>query len=441
MLPDPTVPASLLAVLELVGGSFTTPTFRTFTALVTGLIAQTGRSTVTGMLSGAGLTRLWSHDRAHAFFSRARWNPDLLGISLSHLIVRRLLPEDAVLTVAVDDTLFKRRGKKVFGAAWQHDGAAKGPKPVGRGTCFVVIGLVVELPMMARPVCLPVMARLWRPGQEQSKVDIAASMLRFLAACHHGRRLHVVADAAYHGKSLRAMPANVTYLTRLPATAVLYDLAPPRTGKRGRPALKGARLGTAKELAHAAVFTPFEVARYQRTDTVHLAEATCLWYGSFHTRTVRVILLRDDVTDTGHDLALVTTDLATPAPELITRYAWRWSIEVTFAEARALLGVGDAQNRTRDAVERTVPFGLYCYTITVIWYVLHGHQPSDAADRREHAPWYTTKTDPSLSDMVAKLRRTIIATRFLPTRPGQPTAQEIRAVQQAWATASPDYAA
>ncbi|WP_189313439.1 transposase [Streptomyces brasiliensis] len=217
MLLDATVPASLLAVLELVRGSFTTPTFRTFAVLVTGLIAQMGRCTVTGMLTGAGLTRTWSHDRVHAFFSRSRWNPDILGVSLSHLIVRRLLPEGAVLTVAVDDTLFKRRGKKVFGAAWQHDGAARGPKPVGRGTCFVVVGLVVELPFLARPVCLPVMARLWWPGQEQSKVDIAASMLRFLAACHHGRRIHVVADAAYHGRALRELPATCTFTTRQPA--------------------------------------------------------------------------------------------------------------------------------------------------------------------------------------------------------------------------------
>lgn len=154
-----------------------------------------------------------------------------------------------------------------------------------------------------------------------------------------------------------------------------------------------------------------------------------------------MILLRDDATDTGYDLALITTDLAAPSPKLIARYAWRWSIEVTFGEARALLGVGDARNRTRAAIERTVPFGLYRYTITVIWYVLHGHHPRDAADHREQAPWYTTRTDPSLSDMIAKLRRTIIAARFMPIHPGQPTAQEIRTVQQAWATASPDYAA
>jgi hypothetical protein len=439
MLPDPTVPASLLAVLEFARGNFTAPSFRTFAALVTGLVAQTGRGTVTGMLSGAGLTRLWPHDRAHSFFSRAVWNPEILGISLSHLVVHRLLPEGAVLTAAVDDTLFKRRGKKVFGAAWQHDGAARGPKPVGRGTCFVVIGLVVELPFLVRP-CLPVMARLWRPGQEQSK-DLAACMLRFLAACHHGRRIHVVADAAYHGKALRDLPATCTFTTRLPSSAVLYDLASPRTGKRGRPALKGARLGTAAELAATAVFTSCQVTRYQRTETVRLAEVTCLWYGSFHTQTVRVILLRDQDTDTGYDLALVTTDLTTPATGLVTRYAWRWSIEVTFAEARDLLGAGQAQSRTQAAVERTVPFGLYCYTITVAWYALHGHHPSDAADRREQAPWYTTKTDPSLSDMVAKLRRVIIAARFLPTRPGRPTEQEIRAVQHAWAAASPAYAA
>ncbi len=166
----------------------------------------------------------------------------------------------------MDDTLFKRRGKKVFGAAWQHDGAATGPRGVGRGTCFVVISLVVDLPFLARPVCLPVMARLWRPKQEASKVDIAASMIRFLAACHHERRIHVVADAAHHGKALRALPATCTFTTRLPAPSVLYALAPPPTGRHGRPALKGQRLGTAKDLAAGLVFTSLQVTRYQRTE-------------------------------------------------------------------------------------------------------------------------------------------------------------------------------
>jgi hypothetical protein len=148
-----------------------------------------------------------------------------------------------------------------------------------------------------------------------------------------------------------------------------------------------------------------------------------------------VILLRDEDTATGYDLALVTTDLDTAAAALVTRYAWRWSIETTFAEARTLLGIGQARNRTENAVRRTVPFGLYCYSITVLWYARHGHHPSDAADHRARAPWYTTKTDPSFADMLAKLRRVIIAARFLPVTPGQPTDAEIQAVQQAWAQA------
>ena len=161
---------------------------------------------------------------------------------------------------------------------------------------------------------------------------------------------------------------------------------------------------------------------------MRIAERTCLWYGSFHTQTVRIVLLRDDATDTSYDLALVTTDLHTPAAELIRRYAWRWSIEVTFGEARDLLGVGQARNRTENAVRRTVPFGLYCYSVTVIWYTLHGHHPNDAAEHRAARPWYTTKTDPAFSDMLAKLRRVIIAARSIPAAAGQPSDVEIRAV-------------
>ena len=50
---------------------------------------------------------------------------------MTDLIVARLLPAGSPLTLAVDDTLFKRSGKKVFGVAWHHDGAAKGPKRIG----------------------------------------------------------------------------------------------------------------------------------------------------------------------------------------------------------------------------------------------------------------------------------------------------------------------
>jgi len=163
MLPRATIPRSLQALLEEFRPCFTAPTFATFCALVTGLIAQTQRRTVCGTLLGAGLEHLWHHARAHRFFAAARRSPDRVGLLLSDLIVRLLLPAGAPTTLAVDDTLFRRCGRTVHGAFWHHDGAAKGPKPIGYGNCRVVLGVIVDLPFLRRPVCLPLLARLWFP--------------------------------------------------------------------------------------------------------------------------------------------------------------------------------------------------------------------------------------------------------------------------------------
>lgn len=61
MLPDLTLPSSLLALLAWFESLFTAPSFRTFCALATGFLAQPGRRTVCGMHTGAELSRLWSH--------------------------------------------------------------------------------------------------------------------------------------------------------------------------------------------------------------------------------------------------------------------------------------------------------------------------------------------------------------------------------------------
>src|SRR4051794_27625906 len=123
MLPGATVPSSLADLLAVFRPCFTVPTFQTFIGLVVGLIAQTRRRTVCGMLTGAGLEQVWHHSRGHRLFTNARWSADTLGLALADLIVARMLPANSALTIAVDDTLFKRSGQKVFGVAWDHDGA------------------------------------------------------------------------------------------------------------------------------------------------------------------------------------------------------------------------------------------------------------------------------------------------------------------------------
>jgi hypothetical protein len=135
-------------------------------------------------------------------------------------------------------------------------------------------------------------------------------------------------------------------------------------------------------------------------------------------------------------LALVTTDLTSSVADLVARYAMRWAIEVTFFDCRQTLGVGQARNRVLLAVERTWAFGMYVYSLVVVWYALHGHKPEIVTERRLSAPWYLAKTDPSFADMLTTLRRTLIAARFMGSRPAQPTNAEIRQVQHAWALAA-----
>jgi hypothetical protein len=435
MLPDPTLPASLSGLLGTFQSCFTAPSFRTFCALVAGLVAQSGPRTVCGMLLGAGLSRVWGHDRAHRFFSCARWSPQQVGLALARLVVALLVPAGAPVTVVIDDTLFRRRGRKVWAVSWFHDGSAPGKQQVGFGNNWVIAGIIVCLPMLSRPVCLPVLARLVvKDTTSASRLWLAARMVQALTATLPDRQIHVVADAAYAGAELRGLPEGVSWTTRLRKDAALYELAPPRTGRRGRPRLKGARLGSLSALAATLTFTPTTVCRYGTTSTVQVATTTCLWYSVFGSRPVQVVLIREPGTHRGYDLALVCTDTTAQAATVIERYAARWCIEVAIEDAKQLFGVGQARNRLAAAVRRTVPFALVAQSLTMLWYATAGHHPDDVTAHRERAPWYTTKSQPSTADMIAKLRRVLIATRFQATHPHQPTPAEIHTLRLAWDT-------
>lgn len=439
MLRGVTLPGALSRVLVTFRPCFTAPTFVVFTALVAGLFAQPVSRTVCGLLTGAGLARVWHHCRAHRFFSAAAWCPRQVGLVLAELIVTALLVPGAPITVAVDDTLFRRRGKKIHAVGWFHDGSAAGQAKLGFGNNWVVVAIVVTLPFLSRPVALPVLAALAMKGGA-SKPDLARDLVDAIAERFADRDIHIVADAAYGCSAFIGLGDGMTMTTRAKANAVFSQVAPPRTGKRGRPRRKGERIGTPADIARSARWRTVSVSRYGTTSTVQITEQVCLWYGTWRTDTVRVILVRETGTRTiptkGYGIALVTTDLHATPEEIIARYAARWSIEVTFFEVKNILGVGQARNRTTKAVERTVPFGLFCYSILTTWYALHGNNHTDAAQRRARAPWYRSKTEPSTWDMLIKLRRQIIAARFLPTSPRPATTQEILEVQQAWAQAA-----
>lgn len=428
----PATPTSLEGLLGEFRGCFSAWTFPVFCALACGLVSQSARRTVCGMLVGAGRSGTWSHHRAHRFFSHARWSIDQVSAVLARVVVRLLVAADDAVLVAIDDTLFHRRGPNVHAASWFHDGSAIGKTKVGYGNNWVILAIVVRLGFIDRPVALPVgFALVCKNSDDSSRLALARRLTEALAAALPDRPIHVVADSAYAGKTLRGLPASVTWTTRLRSNASLYELAPPRTGRPGRPRLKGNKLPSLATLATSAQFGPTTVTRYATTKTVSAAVLACLWYGVFGPQQVQVIFVRDRSRN-GYDVALVTTDLDATAAQVIERYAARWSIEVAIQDAKQLGGVGQARNRLEQAVKRTVPFGLVVNTLAICWYATAGHHPDDVETARALAPWYRQKAQPSVLDMFAKLRRVIIATQFRRAHPGPVTPQEIRVIRLAW---------
>ena len=450
----PGLPGSLAGLLSLLAPAFTAPSFETFCFLTVGFLARVGEHTVTGMLQAARRERVWHHSRAHEFFSRARWSADELGLLLLDFLVATLVPTGASLRLAVDDSLFGRSGRKVYGAYYHYDATAPSGagRQIGFGNSWVVLALVVRLPCSGRAFSLPLLFRLWRPAPRAksrragapacrrasdpaypSRPELARQLVELVAARYPAPTLELVGDSAYATGALAGLPARATITSRLKANAALYGPKPPPTGKRGRPALKGKRLPSLKQVA-ADPATPWQqttVGRGGKTETVYCHSFACLWYGVFGQQPVRVVIVRDPTRTDGYDITLLSTDTAASAAQLIERYDERWSIEVCFEDAKQQTGVGQARNRTRKAVERTVPFGFLCQTLTVAWYALYGQAETDVRRRRLSAPWYQQKRTPSYQDMLASLRRELIITQYRAVTAHNPTPTQISQPAQA----------
>ena len=148
------------------------------------------------------------------------------------------------------------------------------------------------------------------------------------------------------------------------------------------------------------------------------------------------MLVRDEDSAGACDLALFTLDPAASTAQVVERYAVRWPVEPSNAAGKQQMGAGQARNRVKNAVERTVPFAMLIQSMVIVWYGLHGYHPDDITARRLAEPWYDTKTEPSFEDMLTKLRRTLIAARFPGSRPAQLTGEQIHAVLSAWDAAA-----
>lgn len=398
---------SFVALVQDLGIVMTAPSFKNFRPLLGGWVFAR-RRTITGMLVAGGLAGVRHHAAFHRLFAKASWSLDAFGLALFRMM-EPLLPAGPVL-VAVDDTLARKRGLKVFGVGMHHDPllSSRGKAITNWGHSWVILGVIVQFPLWpGRAFCLPILFRLYlnkaaaiREQQAyRSRPELAVELLQVLCRHRENRRFHAVADSAYGGQSvLCELPVNCDLTSRLVMDARLYELPRRASGRKGRPRKRGQQLPTPAQMLDARA-RRLTLNLYGRHDKVRVAEAQGCVYAA-PGRLLKIVAVQP-LTGGRKRQAFYSTRAEATALEVLTWYAQRWSLEVAFHDSKIHLGFEEPQGWTRKAVKRTAPMAMALYSLIVVWFAQVGHR----YHRPPRRPWYTTKSHPSFGDMLATLRR------------------------------------
>jgi len=411
---------NLLSVFQCI---FTAPTFPIFVNLMTGWVLSHRRRFVTDLIISSGSTRRGHYCRYHRFFSKSAWTLDMLSWALAKLLINLFAPT-GIVYLAVDDTLCRKRGLTVYGTGMHHDPLISSRKKalVSWGHDWVVLTLVVVSPFWApsKVWSLPIGFRLYRNRQgltkgrkgkkrkpdpnHRTRPELAVELISLIAGWFSGRIFVISGDSAYGGASvLKKLPANVELISHVHPKGALYALPTPHVpGQNGRPRKKGKRLPAMAQWADdpRQPWKKLEFDQFGLHATLMVKTQQALYYKAGGCRLLNIVLVRD-VLGQRPDQMFYCTRLDWNARKILSTYASRWSIEVTFENSKQLLGLGDPANRKEKAVHRTAPMALVLFSMIVAWFHQVGHRYVRFPDR----PWYRQKREPSFADMLTTLRR------------------------------------
>ena len=425
----PHLPARFAGLILAFAPLFVHRSWRHAQLLLIGAILTPGRRTVASALRIMGRAQDRRFVNVHRILNRAAWSPRAGGRILLGLLIAAFAPRGPVV-MALDDTIERRRGKRIAAKGIYRDPVRSSDSHFVKasGLRWMSLMLLAPIPWAGRIWALPFLTALVpseracreRGRRHKPLLDVGRQLALQARRWLPGRDLVLVGDGSFSALLfLDAMRrARITAITRLRLDAALYEPAPPRlSGTIGRPRTKGARLPTlaatlvAKDTRWHAVLVSGWYGSAQRG--IEVASGTAVWrHGGMPVVPIRWVLVRDPA-HRFEAQALLCTDLACDPTQIVSWFVRRWSVEVTFQEVRAHLGVETQRQWSDTAVARTTPCLLALFSIVTL---LAARLPARQRQRIAAAAWYP-KPRPTFADALAAVRCAIWRERTLATSP------------------------
>ena len=348
----------------------------------------------------------WS--AAYRIFENNRFDRQLLFAPVIEA-VSDALSDDSPFYTSIDDTITRKRGKKIAGANWKRD--PLGPqwhnnfiwgqrylqmsamlpdaKEAGRARGIPID--FIHAPTLKKP---PKNAgkEKWDAYHAAEKPDkvtvLGAKRLMELRDQIHGRNIICSVDGGFTNKEVfRNIPANTAIIGRIRKDASLFASPEPEEGiRRGRKKYYGARLPTPEQIRQDES-VPWQQVQAYATGKTHEFDVKVItpirWKGAGD-RDVLVMIIRplayrpkkDARLSYRNPAYLICTDPSLPLEQLLQAYIWRWEVEVNFRDEKTLMGVGQAGVRTETAVQNLPAFQVATYSYTLLAAELSGSNQS-----------------------------------------------------------------
>jgi hypothetical protein len=416
-----TLPKEMIRVLAPFAPLFSERVWQHVQLLLAGTILAPGKRTVASALRAVGLEQERRFCRYHRVLSRAVWSSREVSRVLLRLLIEAFVPEGGPLVLGIDETLERRRGKKISAKGIYRDPVRSSREHFVKTSAlrWVCLALLVPVPWTSRVWSLPFLSTLAyseRYAEERGKkrhktlTDWAWQLLLLVRRWQPEREIVAVADGGYASLKLldrcRRLSNPITFITRLRLDAALYEPAQPRyPGQMGRTRLKGERLPNLSAVAEdpSTVWKPAKITNWYGSGerTVEVASATAIWYSTgLPPVALRWVLIRDPEEEF-ETQALLCTDLHTDPERIIAWFVRRWQMEATFQEVRQRLGFETQRHWSEQALRRTAPALLGLFSVVAL--LAHRHRGRiPKAVRR--AAWYD-KRHPTFSDALALVRK------------------------------------